>query len=320
MAKIYNEDIKNKFLETFPETTSDIYKYLFYRSYDTEDILGRDLYTFTSDEIKDVLINANHTTLNAVRLSHQVISTYLQWAAENGLSETNINLAKTIKTDELRNFIDKSRKLYLSEEEIIDIEDHLVNYQDKALIRLIFEGVNGFQHSEILNLVPENFNEDTNELKLKDDKYGKRTIKVSDRCINIVKKAANETEYHMKNGEAQGRRSTVKLAENYHVIKTKVTRVENFKRADRHLVYRALTSISEFFKLPYLSPKNIEKSGMLKMAHDINPSGDLTNEELTKIADHFNVRTVKINGREIYNYSLLREFINKENIDSLYNQ
>lgn len=321
MAKMYNEEVKNKFLDNYPDSTRDAYKYLFYRSYGTESVLGRDLYTFSTDEIKDVLISAEHTTLNSVRLSHQVIVQYLEWA--RGLSGSNINMAKSIKVDELRTFIDYSRKLYLSEEELEDIENKLVNKQDAALLRLIFEGVNGYQHSEILNLTLPDVNKAKNNdniLELKDDKYGERPLDVSDRCMDIILKAGSETEYHMRNGEAQGKRTKVELVENEYLIKSKKTRNVNFGRADRHLVYRAISTISEMFELPYLSPKNIEKSGMIKMAKDLLvEEGQLENEQLAKIAQRFNVRTVKVNGYEVYNYSLLREFINIDNIKALYN-
>lgn len=323
MSKMYNIDTKEKFLSDYPSSTRDAYKYLFYRSFGTEDILGRDLYTFTTDEIKDVLISAEHTTLNSVRLSHQVIVQYLTWAAKNGYTFSTINQAKNISVEELRNYIDYSRKLHLSEEELEEVESKLVNYQDRALLRSIFEGVNGYQHSELLNLTVEDVRKaknNDNKLELKDDKYGERSLNVSDRCMDILLKAGSETEYHMRNGEAEGKRTKVDLVENEYLIKSKKTRNVNYGRADRHLVYRAISTISELFELPYLSPKNIEKSGMIKMAKDLLvEEGQLENEQLAKIAKRFNVKQVKVNGYDVYNYSLLREFINLDNIKSLYN-
>ncbi|MGM7720603.1 phage lytic cycle repressor MrpR family protein [Metabacillus sp. Hm71] len=318
MAELYNPEIKEEFLSQYPENTRETYRYVFIRSKATEDIIGRDLYTFSADEIISTLKDANHTTLNAIRHSWNIIKLYLDWAVR--YSGSNINQAKNITMDELRNCLDKSKKLYMTEEELIEIEDKAANAQDIVALRLIFEGVGGSSLSEVCNLNYNDIDWNNNKLTLKDDKHGEREITVSDRCIKIIKSAYLQSTYYKNNGQSTARNPEAELQKSDYILQNIQTNLtKNVNGVDRHTIYRRVTTLSESFDLPYLTPKNVEKSGMIKMAYDLyKESGKLDNEELEKIADRFSVRKVKIAGVYKYNYQTLREFINMENIKELY--
>lgn len=318
MAELYNEKIKEEFLSQYPEGTSETYRYVFYRSKDTEDVIGRDLYTFSSEEILSVIKASNHTTINAIRHTWNIIKLYLTWASK--YSGSNINVAENITMDELRDCLDKSKKLYNTEEELIDIENSAANAQDIVGLRLIFEGVGGFQLSEICNLRFSDVNWNNNILKLRDDKLGERELTVSDRCISIIKSAYNQEVYLKNNGESTARNPEAMLQETDYIVKNIQTSLnKNVHGIDRHTLYRRISVLSEAYELPYLTPKNVEKSGMIKMGYDLyKESGKLEIEELTKIAERFNIRKIKINGAMRYNFQTLKEFVNLENIKELY--
>jgi len=318
MAEMYNEEIKREFLKEYPEKTAETYSYVFARSKDTEEVIGRDLYTFSTDEIVDVLKNSNHTTINALRHTWNIIKLYLDWSAR--YRGNSINQAKNIPMDELRNYLDTTKKLYLNEDEIIDIEDKAANAQDIVAVRLMFEGVGGFQMSEICNLNYSDVDWNNNILKLRDVKYGEREVKVSDRCISIMKSAYGQQVYLKGNGESNARNPEAPLQESDYIVKNIQTGLnKNFDGVDRHTMYRRISTLSESFNLPYLTPKGIEKSGQLYMAYKLyKESGKLDNEELEKIAERFNMRKVKINGAYRYNFTTMREYINLDNINDLY--
>lgn len=46
----------------------------------------------------------------------------------------------------------RGQKLYITYSELEEMENQLVNYQSKAVLRLLFEGVSGLAHSELLSL------------------------------------------------------------------------------------------------------------------------------------------------------------------------
>jgi len=316
--KLYNETEKMEYLMSIPEKTRNVYKYGLCRSYDTEDVVGKDLYLFTTEEIKDALINADHSTFNSIKLTFSVFVSYIDWAIKMGKTFSNVNPAISINNEELKTYLSK-KKILFSKYELQDMLKKMVNAQDKVILQLLFEGVNGKGLSEILNLAQSDIDWTNIKLNVNDDKYGKRTIKVSEVCLTLIKEAINQTHYQNKNGTSIGNNPELPLVKNNYILRTATTRVENFQRADKHLIYRRISTIADFFEYKYLTAKNIEKSGMIAMAVDLyQERKKLENDELTIIGEQFGVRKVIMNGHEIFNYSLLREFINHNTIMDLY--
>jgi site-specific recombinase XerC len=317
--KLYNEIIKNEYLKHIPENTRHVYKYALCRSYDTEDVVGKDLFEFSTEEIKDALINADHSTFNSLKLTLHVFEDYINWAIKAGKAHSNINPALSIKNDELKTYLSK-KKILFSKYEVQDMQIKLVNAQDKVILQLLFEGVNGQGLSEILNLTQSDVDWPNQKLNLKDDKYGKRKIKVTERCLTLIKEAIDQTHYQNKNGTSIGNNPELPLVKNNYVLRTATTRVQNYNKADKHLIYRRISMIADFFEYRYLTAKNIEKSGMIAMAVDLyHERKKLENKELSKIGEQFGVKKVVRNGQELFNFSLLREFINAVTIMDLYN-
>lgn len=311
--QLYNEDIKEEFLSKYPEGTANQYRYALYRAYETEELLNRDLFTFNLDEIKDALSNANHSTINSLNLTYSAFKYYLTWAAENGYSNSNIILIDDIKEEDLRKILN-TKKLYITYDELKQMTKEIDNAQDLVCLWLPFEGVGGYKASEMVNLTYNNINWNTNELHLQDDKYGQRTVKVSDECLNIIRSAYQEETY------TPNERNPRELIRNDYVIRNIVSkRTSNINGVNEHTIYRRLKKIQEQFELPFLNIKNIEKSGRLYMAKQLyERDGELTNKQLSEIAEQFGIRKVVLNGEETFNYSLIRNDINKDNLFNLY--
>ncbi|MEC1780045.1 hypothetical protein [Schinkia azotoformans] len=313
----FNEETKELFLGNFNEESRNTYSYVFRNSKEMEELIEKDVYDFTINQIGKLLESLKLSTSNAAKTYGRVISSYINWAIENNL-KSEPNPLKHIGNEWFEQFVNKI-KLFITEKELIDIEEKLVNYQDKVIMRLIFEGVSGYSLSELVNLTKEDIKGNT--LRLIDEKSGERYLEVSDRAIKFIEKAIDETIYYNKNGTSEGRRSTAPLSQNDYVIKMTLLRSDqdSNKKSDKHLIYRRLSTISELFSLEYLTSKSLERSGMIKMGKDLlEKDGKLENEQLAKIAERFAVKKVIINGYETYNYFMLREFINIENIEDLY--
>lgn len=320
--RIYNEDIKEQFLSTLPEGTAKIYRYAFYRSFDLEDMLQRDIFEMNTDSVLDIVKSANHSTLNSIKLTFNVFEKYTTWAAEHGYKSTNINQLSTVTVKELEKYLDKNKKLFLSEDEIIELEDSLVNAQDKVILRLIFEGALGYKNSELINLTFRDIDWDNNKIKVKDDKTNEiREITVSDRCLRLIESALNEKEYQPKNGTVEIKRGVFKVLDGEYVIRNTRTGDVGSEdgKGDTHTIYRRMNMMKEFFGYPYLTPKNLRASGMLKMGKDLyERDGKLENEQLAEIAQQFGVKKTNISGYVNYHFSYLKEIINADNIMDLY--
>lgn len=314
---MYNKDIKEEFLSQFPEKTAEIYRYAFYKSFETEEVLEKDLYDFTADEIKDVFETGNHSTINGLKLRYNIFDQYIDWAAK--YRSSNINPIKTITTEELESYLDKDKKLYFSETEIREIINKLVNAQDAVIIQLLFEGVGGHALSELSNLHYYDVNWNTGVLQLKDEKNGKRELTVSNECLRLIRSAYQETEYKKANGDTNARNPVAEIIPSDYILKNIKGRTKNVHGVDKHTFYRRLSTVGEIFNYPYFTAKNIQKSGMIKMAKDLFlKTGKLDKEELSLVGDRFGMRKVKAKGFEYHNTNLLKQFINRENILELY--
>ncbi|WP_203289827.1 hypothetical protein [Metabacillus sp. cB07] len=314
--KFYNSELKNKFLMNFPTDTKSTYSTVFRKTAKHEGFVEKDLNQFSLMQLEKLMQMLNFNTINGAKTYGRVISSYLNWSIDEGL-RTEVNPLKEVGGEWFEKFVNEITP-FLSEEDIIQIENDLVNYQDKAIVRLLFEGINGYEHSEILNLRSGDINKNT--MHLNDNKFTKRSIQVSDRAIDIALKAAKEEIYLNRNGQSSGRRSEAPLVSNDYVIKSTLSRgTINTNAANKHLIYRRISTISELFELPYLSPKNIEKSGRIKMANDLLLSeGNLDKPQLDKIIEQFAITSTILNGKEYHMYSALTTYINTENIQLLY--
>jgi integrase len=319
--RLYNSEIKLEYLETFDnEQSRTTIAYLFFKSKEIEEIFEKDLYEFDIEEIKNVLHNTNPLNRMAAKTSGSIILNYISWAINKGLKRSNLNPLADKSVEWYEQFVDKSKKIFITRDELKEIEKDLVNAQDAVIPYLIFEGALGTGASELVNLKQSDIDWENNILYLEDDKYGKRHIVVSEDCMRLIRQAIKETEYRKSNGESQSRNPILSLVENEYVIRSAQTNTEAYnKRADKHLVYRRITTISEFFELPYLTAKNIQKSGMIYMGKELYlRDGKLEKDQYHEIAEKFGVRKQNINGYEYYNTSALKEFINAENIKKLY--
>lgn len=315
MSQYYNNEIKEEYLSSYDnKSTRDVMSSVFVKSLEIEQQLDKDLYDFTIDEIKDVLYNLDASTGNSIRSSGSYIKYYIDWAIKKQL-RGNLNPLRYNPPSWYNQFIDKSKKILFSEEEVNDMISHLVNAQDSIILQLVFfEGLEGDSLSELLDLRRQDIDFDNHTLKLPD-----RTAKVSEKTISLINAALREDVYLLKNGEAKGWKKEAPLLQNDYVIRSTQGKAINLEKADKHLVYRRIATISEYFDYKYLNIKNISKSGMVKMAKDLYlRDGELDKKQLDEIAEKFDTPKAKVGDVMLNNYYALKEFINMENIEKLY--
>ncbi|XLG10645.1 Hypothetical protein ACI5QM_02148 [Bacillus subtilis] len=100
---------------------------------------------------------------------------------KHGLAKSNINKVYEIREQDLKQFIDKNKKTLFTDKEVEEFVNYLFNHQDKAMVQAVYEGIDGYEHSELINLTIDDLL-DNNKVRLKDDKHGERIIKVSEKC------------------------------------------------------------------------------------------------------------------------------------------
>lgn len=316
--KIYNEEVKNRFLSNYKKNTQNTLLRLFKASYKSENDLKKDLYDFNREQIRSFLFLLRPANVNASRQNGNQLSIYIDWAIQEGLRK-GTNPLSAVPKEWFEQFVDKTEMQYFTDARINEIIKGCENYQDKVIIKLLMEGVGGEGHAEILNLRKNDINAEENTLHLTDDDGNSRTLQVSPECVDLCLRALNETEYRKRNGQTSPdiKSDTTNLISNDYVLKSSITNTENTGRADKHLIYRRISVISKVMEEPNLDPKSISYSGMIAMARDLLiQEGELGKEQLNKIAERFKLPKSKSGEYSLHRYK--DEFLNVEKIKEIY--
>ncbi|PZT57429.1 hypothetical protein [Paenibacillus silvae] len=325
----YNEEQKNRYLKDFSAATKSSYSRVFKRAAIMEQNLNKDLYDFNLTEISEFLYMLGATKISSVRHTGSVIKNYIGWAIDQDLRIDNINPLDAVTSFEwYTQFATDNSSTLFSEEDIGNVVDGCLNFQDKAIVQAVFEGIMGRQNSEIINMKMEHIREIDNEYRITlydNTRNGQeiREIPISNFLYNILR-IANREDKHIKfNGilKTNIKSDTNKLMDNDYIIRSILsTKVKQGTEepASIYLVQSRLTKIAEWNNLPQLTVMNIRNSGMLKMARDLYlKHGKLETEEYAEIFTRYNIKKDKFGQWQCGPMKV--EFLNIPTIKSIYN-
>lgn len=316
---MFNEKIKQEFLNTYPSESQPVYKRIFVKSAVNESRFGKDLYDFDLELIEDLLTDLDPLTSSISQSNGRIISAYINWSIDKGYKKNKINLLKSVEADWFERFVDKTKKIYFSAEEIFMVEKFCENAQDRVVIRALFESISGKQGLEIRNLTDEDIDWDNKRVTLYDspdrNPLYSRTIEVSDICLEAFEDALKESTYYKRNGmmeEHDNVRGFTDLMDNNYVVRNSITRTDNYNGAvNEYVVYRRVSMIGELLAIPYFTSKNIFRSGMIYMGYQLlKKHGKLGKEQYLEIAERFRIK----------NWYSIKEYCNLETIESLYGE
>src|SRR5574342_227102 len=130
MSKIYNEEIKERFLNNYDnDGTKATLRHLFAKSYPEEYRLNKDLATFSLEDLKEVIKEANPHNLQTAKSLVRFCKTYISWGVEVGLRKSNILSFDAITDEFYEGLIDKSKKIHYSFQEFVDLLERMINGQ-----------------------------------------------------------------------------------------------------------------------------------------------------------------------------------------------
>jgi integrase len=321
---IYNEEIKQKFLDTYEnEGTKNTIKYIFFYSYLNEVPLNKDLYDFSKEEIGKIVADSQPKSLSVAKTKLRFIHQYISWAISNNYRRNSINPLQNEANDDewLKQFVDPQLKMFISKNDVNEFTTHLVNYQDIVIMHLIFNGVYGHSSTELRNLKITDINEEEKTLRLYDEKKGERYIQVDEDLINLIHKANNEPVYQSSNGRGERQKESDLIQNEFVIRPARRGRVVEHNPATQITIINRIKTIAEEFDMEDLTPKGIQRSGMIYMAYKLlKESGrtELNKQDYEKIGDHFNLSKIHAGEYSYHNRSVMGEYINIENIKKLY--
>jgi hypothetical protein len=312
---MYNEDIKNKYLENFKTGTKNNIKRIFKVSRLSEEALKKDLYRFNREELSRLFYSFTCTTPAASKSTVQYVSMYLDWAVEEGYISSNPLDSVDSKWKE--KFVVTPNKEYLTVDEVRDMLKEIVNAQVAVVFYAPFIGIRGTESSEITNLKKGDIDYKNKTVKLTNKDGSTRTIKVDTVFLDLCKEAIKENEFVKSNGnpDANLRTSeTSPLVDNDFIVRSVDSeRTINYNEADFSAIYRRFNTIKKVFDDMDLkiTPRVLQRSGMLAMAKKYMQKGRLNDDAYEEIRLQFDLNELTMKRYK-------DEFLNEETVKSLY--
>lgn len=254
---MYQNEMKEGFIKDYMRSRvvakTSLYS-LFKKIEPYENELNKDCSHFTEEEIlniyKDCKARSYHVLLNY----NVILKAYCAWRKHYHGLENDIAY-ENITTDMVKTLIPDDAKKVLSREEVIEIEDQLYNWTDKAIIEALFEGLSGNSMRDLVGIELNMINQKEKQLYLPDG----RIFDLTDRLCTLLVKACHEKEYicygeSLKIKKLIGVNKIYKERDNAHAIDSD----DKFFR----WVYRKIINCRKFVGIDRLTMKNLQTAGM----------------------------------------------------------
>ena len=254
---MYQSEMKEGFIRDYIRSRvvarTSLYS-LFRKTEPFEEEIKKDCSQFNQDEVLSMYVNFKAKSIYVLLNYNSILKAYCAWRRyyhKEKVTESYENI--TIEL--LKPCIPEDSNKFLSREEIIEIEDQLYNWTDKAILECLWEGISGPSMTDLVSINRHIIDPKKKMLYFSDG----RIIKLSSRLYEFLIKAFNEVEY-MCYGESLRVKKLVgvgnlyKERDNAHAIDSN----------DKYFrwVYRKVQNFREHVGIPGLTMKNIHISGM----------------------------------------------------------
>ena len=221
---------------------------IFKKTEDFEEKLNKDVSKFTRDEILDMLAKFKAKSINSLLNYTIVLKHYSRFV----FGAVGTNAYESIGKVDVSDMVDKNANILLTREELDDVEVQLLNWVDKAIIELLWNGVAGKNMEDIYSV-----SEDCVQGNIL--RVNEKEFPMTDRLRELLPKAFAETELMsygntMRVIEVNGKGKIYKERPNARGIDTPDIRFR--------WVYRKIQIFRDYLDMPGLTMKNIAASGL----------------------------------------------------------
>lgn len=248
---MFNEAQKETFIKEYLRSKvvaeTSLYA-IFKKTEDFEEKLNKDVSKFTRDEILDMLAKFKAKSINSLLNYTIVLKHYSRFV----FGEVGTNAYESIGKADVSDMIDKTANILLTREELDDIEYQLLNWVDKAIVELLWEGVSGKNMNDIYSVTEECIR--GNKLCVNDKEFF-----MTNRLKELLPKAFAETEAMsygntMRISQVIGKGRIYKERPN--------TRGVDSDDVHFRFFYRKIQVFRDYLGIPGLTMKNIAASGL----------------------------------------------------------
>ena len=266
---MYQSEIKESFIKDYMKSRvvakTSLYS-LFNKTEKFEKRLNKDCYQFTEDEVLNMYKEFKSKSVNVLLNYNVILKAYS--AYQIYYQKLNIdNVYQDISKDKLMPLVPEDAMKVLSREDIINIEEQLLNWTDKAIVEALFEGLSGNSMRDLISVNESMINHKTKQLVFSDG----RVFKLTDRLYHLLVKSFGETEYI-----CYGKTFKVKKLTGIGCLYKERDNAHALESDDRNFrwVYRKIQNIRKYVGINNLTMKNLAAAGLVHYLREgINQTG-----------------------------------------------
>lgn len=311
--KLYHEPTKERFLDSLKnkDTTVESYKKYLKTMGRYEWKVDKDLYDLTLDEILDMFSSLQTSSNDTLAVMLTTLKNYRRWAMSERLMSSNIDDALVLTNADIKQFVSKTKyknKYFKNIEQLKNLVDFCINFQDKAMFILPYYGIDGTAHEELRNLKISDC--DFENCTVKVNRNGKIvTINIPFEFMQYIKVASKEYEYRQKNGVMDVHKRRISdLCSNEYVLRPAQLslriankRIGNISEKDfkisSQIINQRMKSIAEIYSQQKdlmenrekLNPQNIMWSGIFHTLYNKEQEKELTQQDIEDICEQYNL-------------------------------
>ena len=251
---MYGDDQKEAFIEEYLRSkvvaSTSLYA-IFKKTERFERNLDKDVSEFNKEEILYMLKCFHSKSVNSLLNSVVILKHYSRWVT-GVIGQNDYEL---ISKKDVNCLVDRDANILITREDLDEIEANLLNWSDKAIVELLWEGIAGPNMKELYYFSKENVDFKSGIITTASGR-----ILLTEKLREILPKAFAETDI-ISYGE------TLRV---FHVIgKDRIYKERANSRgissddACFRYIYRKIQIFREYLDIPGLTMKNLQASGLL---------------------------------------------------------
>lgn len=248
---MFNKEQKEAFIKEYlrSKVVAETSLYALFRKTEPfEEEINKDASIFTREEILNMLAKFKAKSVNSLLNYNIILKHYSRFV----LKEVGTNAYESIVKSDVANLVDNTANILLTREELDDVETQLLNWVDKAIVELLWEGVSGPSMNDIYSITEECVQEKVLCVNGKE-------FPMTDRLKELLPKAFAETESMsygntMRISQVIGKGRIYKERPNARGVDSNDVHFRFF--------YRKIMIFREYLGLEGLTMKNIAASGL----------------------------------------------------------
>ena len=271
----YNEDWKDRYLREKETTLSIPVNYIdvqFRKASETEYELDKDVSNWTTYEIVEYYKLLNVTSFESLICLNSIFSQYTQFCLENSLVRDNQNHFLECTKEILYGCLNKAilDKKVVDRNTVLKWVDELPNPKDRFILLSLFEYGKSKDFKDTVYATKKNLDEENCTLKLSD-----RTVKVSNRLIEIINDCNTEDTYYSISGKGT---KVMPLIDYGFIVKSYPNQnmdLSEFQKGRN--IYIACQRIFDYLGVgKWMSPNSLSEAGKLYMVKEKAKENNMT--------------------------------------------